>query len=37
MMTGIYAGLCGLLLVVLYLRISQRRLTAKIGLSLIHI
>jgi uncharacterized membrane protein YecN with MAPEG domain len=32
MMTGIYAGLCGLLLVVLYLRISQRRLTAKIGL-----
>ena len=32
MITGIYAGLCGLLLVVLYLRISQRRLSAKIGL-----
>ncbi len=32
MIAGIYAGLCGVLLVVLYLRISQRRLSAKIGL-----
>ncbi|MFZ9544487.1 MAG: MAPEG family protein [Hylemonella sp.] len=32
MNTGIYAGLCGVLLVLLYLRISQRRLVTKIGL-----
>jgi uncharacterized membrane protein YecN with MAPEG domain len=32
MITGIYAGLCGILLVFLYLRISQRRLTTQIGL-----
>ncbi|MEK9720979.1 MAG: MAPEG family protein [Quisquiliibacterium sp.] len=32
MNTGIYAGLCGVLLVVLYLRISQRRLATKIVL-----
>ena len=32
MTTGIYAGLCGVLLVLLYLRISQRRMAAKIGL-----
>lgn len=32
MITGIYAGLCGLLLVVLYVRVSQRRLATKIGL-----
>ena len=32
MITGIYAGLCGVLLVGLYLRISQRRLSTKIGL-----
>lgn len=31
MITGIYAGLCGILLVVLYVRISQRRLATKIG------
>ena len=31
MITGIYAGICGLLLVVLYARISQRRLATKIG------
>ena len=31
MITGIYAGICGLLLVVLYVRISQRRLVTKIG------
>ena len=31
MITGIYAGICGLLLVALYVRISQRRLTTKIG------
>jgi len=31
MITGIYAGICGLLLVVLYIRISQRRLATKIG------
>jgi uncharacterized membrane protein YecN with MAPEG domain len=30
-MTGIYAGVSGLLLVVLYVRISQRRLATKIG------
>jgi hypothetical protein len=29
MNTGIYAGLCGVLLVLLYLRISQRRLASK--------
>ena len=32
MITGLYAGLYGLLLVVLYLRISQRRLATRIGL-----
>ena len=32
MITGVYAGLCGLWLVALYLRISQRRMSAKIGL-----
>jgi len=31
MITGIYAGICGLLLGVLYVRISQRRLTTNIG------
>ena len=31
MITGIYAGLCGLLLTVLYVRVSQRRLAVKIG------
>lgn len=31
MITGIYAGLCGVLLTVLYVRVSQRRLAAKIG------
>jgi uncharacterized membrane protein YecN with MAPEG domain len=31
MIAGIYAGLCGLLLVVLYVRVSQRRLATKIG------
>ena len=31
MITGLYAGITGLLLVVLYIRISQRRLTTKIG------
>ena len=31
MITGLYAGLCGLLLTVLYVRISQRRLATKIG------
>ena len=31
MITGLYAGICGLLLVVLYVRISQRRLATKIG------
>jgi uncharacterized membrane protein YecN with MAPEG domain len=31
MITGIYAALCGLLLVVLYARVSQRRLATKIG------
>ena len=31
MITGLYAGLCGLLLVVLYVRVSQRRLATKIG------
>lgn len=32
MITGMYAALCGLLLVVLYLRVSQRRLATKIGI-----
>ncbi len=32
MTTGIYAGLCGVFLVLLYLRISQRRMATKIGL-----
>lgn len=31
MITGLYAGLVGLLLVVLYIRVSQRRLAMKIG------
>jgi uncharacterized membrane protein YecN with MAPEG domain len=31
MITGIYAGLCGLLLVVLYVRVSQRRIATRIG------
>lgn len=31
MITSFYAGLCGLLLVVLYARVSQRRLGTKIG------
>ncbi len=31
MITGLYAGLCGILLIVLYLRVSQRRLAQKIG------
>lgn len=33
MITGLYAGLCGLLLVVLYVRVSQRRLATQIGMS----
>lgn len=32
MITGMYAALCGLLLIVLYLRVSQRRLATKIGI-----
>jgi len=32
MITGLYAGLCGLLLVVLYVRVSQRRLATQIGI-----
>ncbi len=32
MITGLYAGLCGLLLVMLYVRVSQRRLAMKIGM-----
>jgi uncharacterized membrane protein YecN with MAPEG domain len=32
MITGIYAGLCGAMLIVLYLNVSKRRLTAKIGI-----
>ncbi len=32
MITGLYAGLCGLLLVMLYVRVSQRRLATKIGM-----
>lgn len=31
MISGLYAGLCGLLLVGLYVRVSQRRIAAKIG------
>jgi uncharacterized membrane protein YecN with MAPEG domain len=31
MITGLYAGICGLLLVVLYIRIVQRRVAAKIA------
>lgn len=31
MITGLYAGICGLLLIVLYVRIVQRRLATKIG------
>jgi uncharacterized membrane protein YecN with MAPEG domain len=32
MITSLYAGLCGLLLVFLYVRVSQRRLATKIGM-----
>ncbi|NBO54630.1 MAG: glutathione metabolism protein, partial [Actinobacteria bacterium] len=32
MITGLYAGLCGLILVGLYARVSQRRLATKIGM-----
>jgi uncharacterized membrane protein YecN with MAPEG domain len=32
MITGLYAGLCGLLLTILYVRVSQRRLATKIGM-----
>jgi len=32
MITSLYAGLCGLLLIVLYVRVSQRRLVTKIGM-----
>jgi len=32
MITSVYAGLCGLLLVVLYVRVRQRRLATKIGM-----
>lgn len=32
MITALYAGLCGLLLVTLYVRVSQRRLATKIGM-----
>ena len=32
MITGIYAGLCGAMLIVLYLNVSKRRLTTMIGL-----
>lgn len=31
MITGLYAGICGLLIVGLYVRIVQRRMTAKIA------
>jgi len=30
--TSLYAGLCGLLLVILYVRVSQRRLATQIGI-----
>lgn len=32
MTTGLYAGLCGLLMVILFVRVSQRRLSSKIGI-----
>jgi len=32
MITGLYAGLLGLLLILLYIRVSQRRLATKIGM-----
>lgn len=32
MITGLYAGLCGLLLVILYVRVSQRGLATQIGI-----
>jgi uncharacterized membrane protein YecN with MAPEG domain len=32
MITGLYAGLCGVLLLVVSARVIQRRLSAKIGL-----
>ncbi len=32
MITGLYAELCGLLLVILYVRVSQRRLATQIGI-----
>ncbi len=32
MITAIYAGVCGLLLVILYVRVSQRRLATQIGI-----
>jgi len=32
MITGLYAGLCGLILTFLYVRVSQRRLATKIGI-----
>ena len=32
MITSLYAGLCGLLLVILYVRVSQRRLATQIGI-----
>ena len=32
MITGLYAGLCGVLLLVLSVRVSQRRLATKIGI-----
>lgn len=32
MITGLYAGLCGMILTVLYVRVSQRRLATKIGI-----
>jgi uncharacterized membrane protein YecN with MAPEG domain len=32
MITGLYAGLCGVLLLVLSVRVSQRRLATKVGI-----
>jgi len=32
MITGLYAGLCGVILTFLYVRVSQRRLATKIGI-----
>lgn len=32
MITAIYAGVCGLVLVILYVRVSQRRLATQIGI-----